>query len=304
MLFPQTVFRRSFVWKQEKEKKTEWFGISVNRAGKFFFDSDTTPCFTVFVDGSSELFQKVLECFHSHQDARELIGIDWESPWKSALSFVEIVEILTSYAKSNFDEVCKPAFFKALSQCQRFISRSEIHLLLASLRNVETGEFLVDPLGDYGLWTDYARDCTLFGMLLKAVTLKYLLRDSSIYFFSVDKFKDALKDIGNPISEFTAFFKTAHYDQVWGDDLDANAGESTFHQMQFFLRDLEVYSRKATKQSKPSTPQSMGAQRVFITPRFQKSSSGVAEVRNPICTSLKPKSVRKNSEHILNIKNV
>jgi len=193
--------------------------FSVNRAGKFFFDSDTTPCFTVFVDGSSELFQKVLECFHSHQDARELIGIDWESPWKSALSFVEIVEILTSYAKSNFDEVRKLAFFKALSQCQRFISRSEIHLLLASLRNVETGEFLVDPLGDYGLWTDYARDCTLFGMLLKAVTLKYLLRDSAIYFFSVDKFKDALKDIGNPISEFTAFFKTAHYDQVRADHL-------------------------------------------------------------------------------------
>lgn len=185
-------------------------------AGNKFVFEEGTSCFILFVEGCVTNIMAIVTLFVNHERDPELRGINWEEPWNSPKPLCEIFDALHSYASSRFDTSLKSQFNKALREYSRFLLQNEIHLLFACFRHEETGRFLVNPLEDFFLWHDYANDCALFGMLLKTLALKFLLTDgaSQSRFHSLSTFIEALKEFGNPISEYTSFFKRVHYDQV------------------------------------------------------------------------------------------
>lgn len=185
---------------------------SGNSAVRELFDFDRESGHSVFgkfIDDCRKYFSDVADELGEgiHDDIFN--GFDWENPGNSTKTIGQFRARCVLYLNQSEDlkEENRVRISKAVRLLLEFIITSEIHILFGALRNSEgRGNFHFNFLDSFVLFDDYARDCSLFGITAKAVSLKCSVGNEK-HFASRKSFRSALFSVGPSIRTFTEHMK-------------------------------------------------------------------------------------------------
>ena len=181
---------------------------------EFKFDRACPSCFLQFVNIGEGKLIAVMSCVKEEDRSdKNFEGTNWESPCESSISLKELMTALRDYIR-NQGAASIDQFNKAKVKLYNHLCEHEIHLLFGALRSSgNPGAFTVNPTCDLLMFLQYFRQSSVFGLSIKAVVLKCLVRNQN-HFTSVDQFTKALLNFGANLLTFADFFRTTHTNPV------------------------------------------------------------------------------------------